>query len=104
MSYSVSQRTHEIGVRMALGAQQRDVLGLVVGQGSRLAAVGLLLGVPAAFGLARLLRGALYGVTPSDVATFVGVVGVLGGVALLASWLPARRAAHVDPAQALRAD
>ena len=104
MSYSVSQRKHEIGVRMALGAQQRDVLGLVVGQGSRLAAIGLLIGVPAAFGLARLLRGALYGVTPSDVATFVGVVAVLGGVALLASWLPARRAAHVDPAQALRAD
>ena len=104
MSYSVSQRKHEIGVRMALGAQPGDVLGLVVRQGSRLAVIGLVIGVPAAFGLARLLRGALYGVTPSDVATFVGVVAVLGGVALLASWVPARRAAHVDPAQALRAD
>ena len=104
MSYSVSQRKHEIGVRMALGAQRRDVLGLVVGLGSRLAALGLVIGVPAAFGLARLLRGSLYGVTPSDVATFVGVVVVLGSVALLATWLPARRATHVDPAQALRAD
>ena len=104
MSYSVAQRRHELGVRLALGARPGDLLRLVVGQGARLAVVGLLIGVPAAFALARLLRGALYGVTPSDVPTFGAVTLLLGSVALLASWLPARRAARVDPAQALRND
>jgi predicted permease len=104
MAFSVTQRTHEIGVRVALGALPRDVLRLVVGQGARLAAIGLLLGVPAAFALARLLRGALYGVTPNDGATFAAVVLTLASVALLASWIPARRASRVDPAQALRND
>jgi putative ABC transport system permease protein len=104
MSYAVAQRTHEIGVRMALGAQPGDVLRLVVRSGIRLLAVGLLIGVPAAFGLAQVLRGALYGVTPSDPSTFVAIPAVLAIVALIASYVPARRATRVDPMVALRSD
>ncbi|HET7456638.1 MAG TPA: ABC transporter permease [Gemmatimonadaceae bacterium] len=104
VAYGVSQRTHEIGVRMALGAATRDVVSLVVGQGARLAALGVVLGVLGAVGLAHLLDALLYGVAPTDPFTFVVVPVALGATALLASWLPARRAARVDPMVALRAE
>ena len=104
MAYSVAQRTHEIGVRLALGAEPNDVLRLVVRQGARLAGAGLLLGIPGALMLSRLLQGSLYGVSSSDPATFAGIAILLSGVALLASYLPARRAARLDPVVALRHD
>jgi putative ABC transport system permease protein len=102
VSYSVEQRTREIGIRVALGAEQRDVLRLVVGQGFVLAAVGLIIGLLGAFGLTRFLSSLLYGVRPTDPATFAGTSVILGGAALLASYLPARRATRVDPVVALR--
>jgi putative ABC transport system permease protein len=102
MSYVVTLRTHEIGVRMALGAQQRDVLKLVVGQGMGWVVFGVIIGCAAAFGVARLLTTMLFGVTPTDPVTFVGVSVFLLIVAFLASYLPARRAMHVDPLVALR--
>lgn len=102
ISYSVSQRTHEIGIRMALGAQKRDVLRLVVGQGIVLALVGVGVGVALALGLTRFLSSQLYGVKPGDPITFIVVSLVLIAVALLACYIPARRAARVDPVVALR--
>lgn len=102
MSYAVTLRTHEIGVRMALGAQQRDVLKLVVGQGMGWVVIGVTIGCAAAFGVTRLLNTMLFGVTPTDRVTFVGVSVFLMIVALLASYLPARRALRVDPMVALR--
>jgi predicted permease len=104
VAYLVAQRTKEIGIRMALGAARRDVLRLVMGRGARLALVGMAIGTAAALGLTRFLRGLLVGVTPADPATFAGVVILLGAVVLLASWLPARRAARVDPMTALRSE
>jgi putative ABC transport system permease protein len=104
MSYSVSRRTHEIGIRIALGAEPSSVLRAVVGQGVRLAAIGTGVGLVVAFGLTRLMKGILYGVSPTDAGTFVGVTGVLFGIALVASALPARRATRVDPLIALRSD
>jgi predicted permease len=105
MSYSVSQRVHEIGVRMALGAKKQNILGMVVGHGLRLAVAGLAIGTAAALMLARVLSSfshLLYGVGASDPATFVAVSAMLTVVAVLACYLPARRAMHVDPMVALR--
>jgi putative ABC transport system permease protein len=102
MAYSVEQRTQEIGIRLALGAQMAQVKNMVVFQGMRLALVGVVLGVAAAFALARLIATLLFGVTPRDPIVFVGVPIVLTLVALVAVWIPARRASGVDPIIALR--
>ncbi|HEV8204358.1 MAG TPA: ABC transporter permease [Pyrinomonadaceae bacterium] len=104
MSYSVSWQTHEIGIRMALGANRSDVLRLVVRQGMKMAFVGLVLGLIGAFFVSRVLIGMLYGVSPTDPLTFTGVSIVLLVVALLACLIPARRATRVDPIVALRAE
>jgi putative ABC transport system permease protein len=102
IAYSVAQRTQEIGIRMALGATPSGVLRLVIGQASRLAMVGIALGVAGSFGLAGVLKGMLYGVSPSDPATLAGAVIVLGAVAIVASLAPALRAARIDPITAVR--
>jgi len=102
MSYAVVRRTNEIGIRMALGAQRSEVLGLVVGQGLRLALTGLAAGIAIAIPLARVLASLPIGVKPADPITFVAVSLVLTAVALLASYIPARRATKVDPMLALR--
>jgi predicted permease len=102
ISYSVSQRTHEIGIRVSLGAQKRDVLALVLGQGMRVALIGVGIGIPVALGLTRFLSSLLYGIKATDPLAFVSVSLVLIGVALLASYIPAGRAAKVDPMVALR--
>jgi predicted permease len=102
LSYEVARRTHEIGIRMALGAQQRQVLGLVVRQGLVLALIGALIGVAAAAGATRYLQSLLFGIQSTDPYTFAGVVAVLALVAILASYIPARRAMRVDPMIALR--
>lgn len=102
MAYSVTRKTHEIGIRMTLGAKPWDVLRMVVGQGIRLAAIGVVIGVVASFGATRLIRSMIFGVTATDPATFAGVVVILILVAVAACYLPARRAAKVDPMVALR--
>ena len=102
MSYTVLQRTPEIGIRVALGANKNDVLGMVLGRSFSLTGVGLLIGIGGAFGLTRLLSSLLYEVKPSDPLTFVAVAMVLGAVSLVASYVPAWRAARVDPMVALR--
>ena len=102
ISYSVAQRTHEIGIRMALGAPQREVFRLIVGQGLKLAGIGIAVGIAAAFGAAQLMSSLLYGVSTTDFETFAGVAALLVLVALLACYVPARRAMRVDPLVALR--
>jgi putative ABC transport system permease protein len=104
MSYTVSQRTHEIGVRIALGAQRRDVLKLIVGQGLTLTLVGATIGLLAAFGLTRFLSSLLFGVAATDPLTFAGVALLLMAVALAACWIPARRAVRIDPLISLRCE
>jgi putative ABC transport system permease protein len=104
MSYSVSRRKHELGVRMALGAAQRDVMKLVVRQAMTLALVGAACGLAAAFVLTRLMSKLLYGVRSTDPLTFVGVVLLITGVALAASYVPAWRATRIDPISALRCE
>jgi predicted permease len=104
LSYLVTQRTREIGVRVALGASSTNVLGMIVGNGLRLAALGVAIGFVGAIALTRLMSGVLYGVTATDPFTFAAVAVVLFGVAAVASWIPAARAAHVDPLIAMRAE
>ena len=104
LSYTVSQRRREIGVRMVLGARRGEVLALVVRQGAGLVAAGTLLGLLAAAGSARLLESFLFGVAAGDRLSFVGAPLVLAGVALVACWLPGRRAARLDPMDALRVE
>jgi putative ABC transport system permease protein len=101
-AYSVAQRTHEVGIRMALGAQRRDVLKLIVGGGMGLIGIGIVIGTAAAVALTRLLRTALFGVSATDPMTFVAITLALSAVALLACYIPARRATRVDPLEALR--
>ena len=102
ISYGVSQRTHEIGVRMALGAKGRDVLGMVVGQGVMLTVTGVVLGLIGAFGVTRVIGSMLFDVSPTDPLSFIGIAVFLTTVAAIASYIPARRAMAVDPVTALR--
>jgi predicted permease len=104
MAYSVAQRTREIGVRMALGAQSASVIRLVLAQTATLTAAGIVLGLAGAAALTRYLQGMLFGVTPLDLSTFVGVTLIFAGVATLAAYAPARRATRVDPLVALRSE
>ena len=104
LSFSVAQRAREVGIRMALGASRGDVVRMIVGEGMRLAVVGVTLGLIAAAAGSGLLRGMLFGLSPTDPATFAGVAAVTLVVAALACWLPARRATRVDPVRTLRAD
>jgi ABC-type antimicrobial peptide transport system permease subunit len=104
VSYSVANRTQEIGVRMALGAQLQDVLRLVVGQGGRLALMGVALGLLLSLVVTPVLTSWLYGVSPLDKVILCGMSMLLLGVAMVASYIPARRAAKVAPFQALRLD
>jgi putative ABC transport system permease protein len=104
MSYSVTQRTHEIGIRLALGAQRGDVLRLVLGQGMRLVAIGVVAGILAIFVMSRLLSSLLYGIAATDVRTITFVTLILSAFAIVACWWPARRASNVDPITALRTE
>jgi len=104
LAYSVAQRTHEIGVRMALGARRSDVLRMVVGNGLKMTAVGIGFGLLGAYGLTRVLVSLLFGIAATDPLTFVGISAGVTIVALTACYLPARRATLVDPMVALRRD
>jgi putative ABC transport system permease protein len=102
ISFLVSERTHEIGIRLALGAQKQNILSLILRQGLALAIAGAAMGLVGALIVAHLMAGLLYGVHPADPLTFAGVAALLIGVALLACYVPARRAIRVDPMRALR--
>jgi putative ABC transport system permease protein len=104
IAYTVQQRTREIGIRMALGASRQRVVGMVIRHGLMLAGAGVAFGTAGAYALSRVLRTLLYDVNERDPLTFIGVAALLGAVALVASWVPARRAARVDPLTAMRAD
>jgi putative ABC transport system permease protein len=102
MNYSATQRTHEVGIRMALGATRADIMRLVVGNGMLLTFIGIGIGVAASFLLTRVMASLLFGVTATDIPTFLAVSAVLAAVALVANYIPARRATRVDPVIALR--
>jgi putative ABC transport system permease protein len=104
ISYAVAQRTRELGVRMALGASRGHVLALVLGQGTRLALIGVAIGIVGALALSRVVASLLYGIRPTDPATFFGVPLLLTAVAMVASYVPARRATRVDPLVAMRTE
>ena len=104
IAYNTAQRTKEIGIRMALGAEARHVIALVAAQGGRLVSVGIVVGLGGSFVLLRVIRGMLFGASPIDPPIFAAVSVLLGGVALIAVWIPARRAARIDPLEALRAE
>jgi putative ABC transport system permease protein len=104
MAYIVTQRTHEIGIRMAMGARAIDVMTMVLRDGAKLAAAGVVIGLIAAFALTRVMSSMLFGVSAIDPTTFIVISGLLAGVALLASFVPARRASRVNPIVALRND
>lgn len=102
ISYFASQRTHEIGIRMALGTHPRDVVALMIREAMTLISLGIVIGLPAALALTRLMRRMLFGIKPDDPITFAGVAALLAVVAFVACYLPARRASRMDPLAALR--
>jgi len=104
MSFAVTARTREIGIRIALGAEQSRVQRLVIGEGIGLVCLGGVIGLAGAFAATRVLRSFLFDLAPSDPVTYAGVIVMLGGAAILASWIPARRASRIDPVVALRAE
>jgi ABC-type antimicrobial peptide transport system permease subunit len=104
MSYAVTRRVREIGIRSALGASRQEIVGLVLRQGMRVAGIGMAAGLVAAVALTRLMSALLYGVSPADPLTLVAVTVLLGAIALLACYIPARRATAVDPLIALRSE
>jgi putative ABC transport system permease protein len=104
LSYTMSQRIQEVGIRIALGADATQVVGMVVGEGMRIVGVAIGIGLVASMGATRLLRNQLFGVGPTDAVTFGIVTALLGTVAVLACYLPARRASRVDPMVALRSE
>ena len=104
MNYSTTQRTHEIGVRMALGASRSQIMRLVLGDGMSLTFIGILLGLAGSVALTRVMESFLFGVSPTDAMTFVGVSLLLAAVSLLAAYLPARKATRLDPTIALRCE
>jgi ABC-type antimicrobial peptide transport system permease subunit len=104
VAYSVAQRTREMGIRIALGAQSGEIVGLVLREGLAPAALGIGIGIVGALFLTRMMKSLLFGITPTDVTTYVLVTGVLGLAAFAAAWVPARRAVRVDPLDSLRAE